>query len=193
MSGRSRSARADAECGEQHQDQGGDGEDAVDDDDGKREVPLRGHDRASGQRRARSGDGAVHGEPAGRHDQTEDRDRAERAYRGPGQPFLPQQEVADPQHEAAQAQEGVQGYHRHGQAGRGRGLELRIVFDDPDNEQDEASRNSGYPGEQSDNAHANYPPGAPLLDRTSVTTWLPSLWVKRVNTSFIRTRTISNG
>ena len=62
----------------------------------------------------------------------QDGDGTQDAHRGPGQPPLAEQEVADPHHQAAQAQEGVQRDHRHGQPGRGRALELAVVLDDPD-------------------------------------------------------------
>ena len=45
-----------AQRGEEHQDQGSDGQDTVQDDDRKREVPFRGRDRLPGQRQTGGGD-----------------------------------------------------------------------------------------------------------------------------------------
>src|SRR6266487_6139570 len=144
-----------AERGEQDQDEGGDSQEAVEDHDRQREVPFRGDDGAPGQRRAGVTDGPVHAEPACRHDQAQDGDGAQGADSGPRQPLLIEQKVADPQHQAAQAEQGVSGNHRHGQASRGRGLEFAVVLDDPDNKENEASQNGDNPGKQGDDAHLN--------------------------------------
>src|SRR6185437_7845601 len=130
-----------ADRGEQHQDEGGDGEDAVQEDERHREVPFRGDNSVPGKRRTRVADGPVHTDPPCRHDQAQDGDGAQGGDRGPGQPLLVEQKVADPQHQAAEAEQGVSGNHRHGQASRGRGLELAVVLDDPDNKENEASQN----------------------------------------------------
>ena len=71
------------------------------------------------------------------------------------QPLLVEQKIADPQHQAPQAELGVGGNHRDGQASRGRGLELAVVLDDPDNKENEASQNGDHPGKQGDDAHLN--------------------------------------
>jgi MFS family permease len=66
---KARSARADAKRGEQDQDEGGDGHDAVGDDDRYREVPFRRDVTLPGKRRTGVDEGAVHTDPAHRHDQ----------------------------------------------------------------------------------------------------------------------------
>ena len=76
------------------------------------------------------------------------------------QPLLVEQKVTDPQHQATEAEQGVSGNHRHGQASRGRGLELGVVLDDPDNKENEASQNGDHPGKQGDDAHLNLISGA---------------------------------
>jgi len=82
------SAPASAKHGEQHQNEGGDGQDAVGDDDRQREVPFGRDSSSPGKRRAGVTEGAVHADPARRHDQAQNGDGAQDGDRGPGQPLL---------------------------------------------------------------------------------------------------------
>ena len=97
------SRRASDKWGEQHQNEGGDAQDAVGDDDRQREVPFRRDGIDPGQRRAGGSEGAVHRDPARRHDQAQDGDGAQDGDRGPGHPRLIYDEIEDPQLQATTA------------------------------------------------------------------------------------------
>src|SRR5581483_8037268 len=81
----------------------------------------------------------------------------------PGQPRLAEQEIGDPQLQAAQAHQGMSGDHRHGQAGGHRALELWVILDDPDHQENGAGENGHHPREQGGDVHLVLVSDAPYL------------------------------
>jgi hypothetical protein len=158
----------------------------VGDDDGHREMALRRNGqirsdsasvtRARGSRppaigapastghrglrpRRISDSGPVYADPAHRHDEAERHDHSEVRERNPGEDVHVREQVHDPDDEAADGQQDMAGDNGDGQPRRGRRLEVRVVFDQPDREQEEPAQGRYYPGAESQICHK--PPPSP--------------------------------
>jgi hypothetical protein len=110
------------------QNEGGDGQDAVDGNDRAREVPFRRNPDHHGRRRVRGGIRAIDADPAGRHDQAKHDDDTQVGDRVPGQLLVVSDQVEAPRHQATDAQQRVGRDDRDGQPLGSRALELTVVL-----------------------------------------------------------------